>query len=662
MKILLCAVPDGSLENTVEPRLVPFGSVDVSGYYLFSPLGALRVATYAEHNGYDVEIYDINSLRAADEVLKENLRKINPTVVGLSGPLTHCYPNIKRVAKIVRDLFPDAWIITGGAITGSSNVILAKTETDICVVGDGEIPFLKLLKYIETHPTNKDFDYEKLLEIPGLAYIDENKKLQVNGNAEALSAADASGVHYPDYDKLRDGLQKHLGDGNLIHRFFGTIDDLPLFTETILEQKVYPEGLEVFNKYIGFKIGQIMSAQGCVARCTFCQRYLKGYRPYKTSDFESHLIELKEKYNVRVVMLADDNSLSDKKQGYAMARILKKHGIYWSAGGVRATTCSFEDLKFYKEHGLLAIRFGIESGSQRILDIMEKKIKKEDPYNALLYCSKLQISTATDMFLLGMPGETFESVAETAEYSGKLRYMVGKDWNIGNTTLAMSIPGTPLYEYSQQVGVIGKTLEEEEDYLIRTSELPNKDILCYVNKTDFSIEEVNYWTYYYRYAAKKTFIKEIFKSKKSLKNKFLEFYNKCLKASALRVDNYYKQKGYKRTFAKRFSQSFLQLMLTFSILLVPNFIFFKLLRMYANQKFKKLKEANYVKNGKQKHNCFVGPSIKPDKNFKITEEYIKKSTRSSELSLRTIVMANRKKLDAAITNEEKGLQILAQGQ
>ena len=661
MKVLLCAVPDGPLEHTTEPMLKPFGSGDVSGY-LFAPLGALRVAAYAEHSGYEVEVYDINSLRSNDDVLKENLKKINPTVVGLSGPLTHCYPNIKRIAKILRDLFPNIWIITGGAITGSSNVILDRTATDICVVGDGEIPFLKLLKYIETHPTNKDFDYEKLLEIPGLAYIDENKELQVNGNAEALSAADASGVHYPDYGKLEDGLQKHLGDGKLIHRFFGTIDDLVSFTDSLLEQQLYPRGLEAFNKYKGYKIGQIMSAQGCVARCTFCQRYLKGYRPYKTSDFETHLIELKEKFNVRIVTLADDNSLSNKKQGYEMARILKKHGIYWTAGGVRATTCSFEDLKFYKEHGLLAIRFGIESGSQKILDIMEKKIKKEDPYNALLYCSKLEISTATDMFLLGMPGETLETVSETAEYSGKLRYMVGKDWNVGNTTLAMSIPGTPLYEYSQQVGVIGKTLDEEEDYLIRTSELPNKDILTYVNKTDCSMEEVHFWTYYYRYAVKKTFVKEIFRSKKSIKNKIFEFYEKCAKASVTRVDNFYDQKGYKRSFLQKLKQNFLQQLISFSILLVPDFIFFKILRYYSDNVFKKIKEANFVKNGKQKHNCFVGPSIKPDKNFKITEDYIKKSTRSTELSLRTIVMANRKKLDPAITTQEKAIQILAQGQ
>ena len=157
-----------------------------------------------------------------------------------------------------------------------------------------------------------------------------------------------------------------------------------------------------------------------------------------------------------------------EKKSYEMARIFKNNNIYWTAGGVIIRSCTYEDLKFYKENNMLAIRFGIESGSQKILDIMEKKIKVEDAYETLSNCRKLGISVATDMFMLGMPGETYETVLETAKMSGELRYMVGKNWNIGNCPLAMSIPGTPLYEYSQQIGVIGKTIDEEEDYLVRT--------------------------------------------------------------------------------------------------------------------------------------------------------------------------------------------------
>ena len=72
------------------------------------------------------------------------------------------------------------------------------------------------------------------------------------------------------------------------------------------------------------------------------------------------------------------------------------------------------------------------------------------------------------------------------------------DWNITKPQLAMAIPGTPLYEYSQQIGVIGKTLDEEEDYLIRTSNSNNKSILndrrgCPSSPRNYTSEGTQKW-------------------------------------------------------------------------------------------------------------------------------------------------------------------------
>ena len=88
-------------------------------------------------------------------------------------------------------------------------------------------------------------------------------------------------------------------------------------------------------------------------------------------------------------MLLEENFGSNKKQAYDVARLMKKHDIDWSAPNARCTSVTYEDLKFYKEHNLLAIRFGIESGSQKILDIMEKKFTTEDVYNAISNCKKV---------------------------------------------------------------------------------------------------------------------------------------------------------------------------------------------------------------------------------------------------------------------------------
>jgi len=130
----MCSVPVGPLDRLAQ-----------SEEETWQPVGILRVLSWMEKNGYDSDIYDIGNLRPSDETLIKNFKRTNPTVVGLSAPLSHCYPNVKRIIKILRELFPDIWIVVGGHLTGSSNVILRKTEADICVVGDGEIPFLKLI-------------------------------------------------------------------------------------------------------------------------------------------------------------------------------------------------------------------------------------------------------------------------------------------------------------------------------------------------------------------------------------------------------------------------------------------------------------------------------------------------------------------------------------
>ena len=662
MKVLLCSVPDGSLERTLTP-LFPNGNHWQSPIV---PLGILRINSWIEENGYNSDVYDICNLRPSDEELIKTFKRVNPTVVGLSAPLSHCYPNVERITKILRELFPDIWIVIGGHLTGSSNVVLYKTEVDICVVGDGEIPFLKLLNYFKLHPTRHQLDFAGLSQIKGLAFIDKNNKLKVTGNAEQLPASE---MKYPDYDKYKLSLQEFGGNGELIHEFFEPIGNLSNFAQGFLEGgHLFPEGLKFYKENKNKKIGQLQTVRGCVARCTFCQRNTKGYRIFAENDLENQIIHLKEKYNVRGLRLDDENSLSNRVQSYEMARILKKHDIYWSCGGVRVTSVTYEDLKFYKEHNMLAIRFGIESGSQKILDIMEKKFTTEDVYNAISNCHKVGVSVATDHIMLGMPGETRETVIQSAQFVAKLKYLVGKEWKISQPMLAMAIPGTSLYEYSQHIGVIGKTLEEEEDYLIRVSEHKNTHILNYVNKTNSSIKEVHYWLYLFHYASKKAYLNLIIKKNKSIKNGLLQIYEKCIKVTfkELISDFNMRKKSYKKKpllhKMKWLTVLSFNFLLSLSVVFLPKAILFPIIRVYANLRFYSLEKNHKVKKGKQKHNIFVKQLYDPIKNSRITENKIAKTNRPIERSLRNIVMDNRKQMKPAITDEEKGLQMLAQGQ
>ena len=673
MKVLLCSSSYGSLEGTLQSNNgpIPPGALQLpwGSYWQMpvEPLGILRISSYLEKNGYSSDIYDINNLRPSDEELIKNFKRVKPTVVGLSGILSNCYPYIQHVSKILRELFPDIWIVLGGHLAGSSNVVLEKTEVDICIVGDGEIPFLKLLEYFKLHPTRRQLDYTGLHQIKGLAFTDENNKLRVTGNAEQLSASEGC-LHCHDFEKLRRGLQKFSGSDALLHEYFPKVKNISEFEKHMLKGQIYPELLKVYERNKNKKMGSIHTSKGCVARCTFCQRQTKGYRVFSIGDLETHIIKLKEKYNIGVIMMLEENFGSNKKQAYEIARLMKKHDIDWVAPNMRCTSVTYEDLKFYKEHNMFAIKFGIESGSQKILDIMEKKITTKNLYDAIVNCKKIRIQTIPQNMIIGMPGETDETVIESAEYNTKIRHILGMHWIISDPGLLIATPGTPVYEYCQQIGVIGKTLDEEEDYLINLESFSDR-VLNYVNMTNVSIKDVHYWTYLYHYAGKKAYVDLIIKSSKSIKNRLLQIYDQCLKATfndhILRY-NFWTKKSTKnnKLLQKIKYPTFLMadILFSLSILILPKNILFRIIRVYANIKFYFLNKNYRLRRDKLKSNLFTSRTADPTNKFRITEDRIAKKNRQVERSLRNIDKENRKQMRPVITDEEKGLQVLAEGQ
>ena len=548
MKILLCSIPDGSLQGTLRPTIpCPKERSDADKDDLsisndqgsdiqaanqteaILPIGILRIITWMEKAGYDkTEIYDINNLRPSDEELIKAFKQIKPDVVGLSAPLSHCYPNIKRISKLLRELFPNIWIVLGGNLASSSNMVLRKTEVDICVLGDGEIAFTNLLDHIKLHLNSKQLDFTSLSQIKGLAFINENNNFQATGYADQLPEND---LEYPDYDKLREGYEKYTGNGDLILEHFQKVKDCERVANDIKLTAPEHERSKFFEKYADKRFAYINLSRGCVARCTFCQRYTKGFRTYKVKDLEAYILQLKEKYNVVVLLINDENSFNNKTQAYQVAKIMKKCGMFWEIdGGARVRSMNYEDIKFFRECGLLRIQFGIESGSQKMLDVMEKKFKKEDVYNRISECASLGVLGDTDGIIIGMPGETPETMKEAGEFIAALGYLKQKNWYITLpfTLWALPIPGTPLYEYAQQIGAIGPTIEEEEEYLIRFSDQKN-NFLNHINTTEYSVKELYYWNYLFNFAGKYAFKNLIIKNNKSIKDKLLEIYNKCIK-------------------------------------------------------------------------------------------------------------------------------------
>jgi hypothetical protein len=137
----------------------------------------------------------------------------------------------------------------------------------------------------------------------------------------------------------------------------------------------------------------------------------------------------------------------------------------------------------------------MESGSQKMLDIMEKVTKVEQNYNAIKWMTERNFFTTVQL-VIGMPGESPETIMETSRFTS---YVVeqspGADPNALSINFAQALPGTPLYEVGRRKGIIGRTLDGEEKYLLEISGKDARDGETYTNLTDYPKLYLEKWNF-----------------------------------------------------------------------------------------------------------------------------------------------------------------------
>ncbi|MBC8298281.1 MAG: radical SAM protein [Pelagibacterales bacterium] len=377
----------------------------------------------------------------------------------MSASISTGYAHVKRLAKIIREELPETLIVMGGYLAGSSDPVVKCTEVDMTVVGDGEVAWLAILDCLTEEQLSigpRNIPEEKLKNIRGTYFYDKSGKLHHEGFGDSIPAND---IPFPDYDFYERGMQNHPDKINVFFRDYRETGNQDFYFDPRASDP------KKKKKYLA----SLFTSKGCVAACTFCQREAGGYRVFDLKEFDKHLEFIKNKYDVGFIKLLDENWGQNKKHAYEVAKILKKHNMLWLAVG-RCTSFTYEDVKFYKECGLSALKFGVESGSQKILDIMEKRYKVDEIRNALLICAELNIQS-TIPTVLGMPGETETTCKETGNLIGSVAASIGAHpENIGcSYHYLLPLPGTPVFQYAQEVGIIGKEPREVGEFLDRVS-------------------------------------------------------------------------------------------------------------------------------------------------------------------------------------------------
>lgn len=194
----------------------------------------------------------------------------------------------------------------------------------------------------------------------------------------------------------------------------------------------------------------IYSSRGCPARCIYClwPQTFSG-RQMRTRSPQNVFEEIKwiteNIPEMRELSFDDDTFSADKKHARAVAELIRPLGISWTINA--RANCDYETLKVMREAGLRHVVVGYESGNEQILKNIKKGVTKEQAIQFTKDCKKLGLSIH-GAFIMGLPGESKETIRETIEFAKML------DLNSIQASLASPYPGTEFYDLCKEKGWI----------------------------------------------------------------------------------------------------------------------------------------------------------------------------------------------------------------
>ncbi|MGE3974361.1 MAG: radical SAM protein [Bdellovibrionales bacterium] len=439
----------------------------------YPPVGSTSIIDYLIPYGYDPIFYDIDAFRPKFEEVVDFFRREQPDIWGISAVVSTAYRYVKEITHAVKKVSPNTKIILGGNMAASAEILHRKCPIDICVIGEGEKPTLNLLRYFEKY---KNFEpTEELKAIKGITMIDTNNEFLFTGYEVAMEAA---ALRQPNFEILEKS--------SILDRF---IHDPILSPNFVQDRRTF----EPHRK--GQKAAVLLTSKGCVARCTFCHRWDKGYRVRPVDHIINQIKYLKEKYNVGFLMNIDENFGSDIRQVNELIAAIKPLDVLFSVGGVRVASVfkNPQMIRELKEAGCVAMHFGMETGSPKMLGVMEKRASLEQNVHVAKKLNEEKMYTIIQL-VIGMPGENDRTVQETIEFAkAATEDMDEPPVERLSINLFQALPGTPGYEYMRSRGLLGSTMEDEEKYLYTISDVDAASPEHYINISEEPMSRVLLW-------------------------------------------------------------------------------------------------------------------------------------------------------------------------
>lgn len=352
---------------------------------LDAPLGLLYVAAAIIRAGHKAVVTDLCGTKTEDQWAAQIE---DADIYGISSYV--CTMDISaRLAELALEKNPDAYIVGGGANftglveTGSWEFI--PNVFNSIIVGAGELAIVDLITDIQ-----------------------EGRKPQLT------------------YEKVL---------GRDLDEYVGPLYDLV--------------DLQSYHRTIaGERSISILTSRGCPFRCNFCGLPSQS-RVVRYRSAESVAQEIKyiiSEYGIKAFNFQDDTFIVNKKRVRRLMELIGPLGIKFRCLG-RAGLDTEEDYRIMREAGCESIAWGIESGSQKMLDLMNKQVQVKDNYNVIEWAKKHGILDRI-FLLVGFPGETRETLEETK------RFIENSDPSQYIASTFQPYPGIPVWKDPQRFGVL----------------------------------------------------------------------------------------------------------------------------------------------------------------------------------------------------------------
>lgn len=374
------------------------------------PLGPLYIASILEKEGILVEVVDASLERYRWRDLKVRYLESNPDIVGITTLTEFCFESFKA-GQLAKEVLPDCTVVVGGPHSSfcPEDVLTHIPYVDIVLRGEGEYAFLELCKALGSS--------KNLRKILGISYRDNDRI-----------------IHNPPLPLIDD------------------LDRLPFPARHLLPMEKYNFRLFVPGKGL-VPATHMMTSRGCPFRCSFCitSKLLgKVWRSRSPGNVIREVEDIVENFEINTIWFYDDVFTMSRQRTIEICDLIleRKLNINFTCS-IRVDTVDKELLTKMKEAGCFKVFFGVESGSQRILDrVCGKKITIEQVRRLSGWLDELGI-IKNPGYIISFPGETYQDASKTME----LIKEIGGEVSL---SLLKIYPGTKIEDIAKQKGILPK--------------------------------------------------------------------------------------------------------------------------------------------------------------------------------------------------------------